>query len=115
MPNRFEFPFHPIESTAPSFEVTIDDTSSAVSIESSGLREWGSPGSRVIRFSTRTADDYLISFGTTAAAPVASSSESILMLGGTVEVLNPIRPSITQIAFVSSTDVVINCTLGFGS
>jgi len=113
MPSKFSFAFHTIESTAPSFEVTINDTSSAVALESSGLREWGTPANRVVRFATRTADDYLVKFGDSNA--VAVSSDSMLMLGGTVEVHQLTRPSVTHIALVSSTDVTISCTLGYGN
>jgi len=113
MPSKFEFAFHAIESTAPSFEISIDDASSAVALESTGLREWGSPLGRVVRFATRTADDYLVKFGDSNA--VAVSSDTMLMLGGTVEVINLTRPTVTHIALVSSTDVVINVTLEFGA
>ena len=113
MASRFQFPFHPIESTAPSFEVTFDNTSTTVFLESTGLREWGSPLGRVVRFATRTADDYLVSFGSSLA--VAASSDSMLLLGGTVEVINLTRPSVNSIALQSSTDVVLNVTLGFGA
>ena len=112
MPSKFQFAFHAIESTAPAFEAVIDDTSSAVALESAGLREWGSPLGRVVRFATRTADDYLVSFGGSGAE--ANSSDSMLMLGGTVEVINLQRPTVTHIALVSSTDVVVNICLGHG-
>ncbi len=112
MPSRFQFPFHAIESTAPAFEAVINDTSSAVALESTGLREWGSPLGRVVRFATRTADDYLVSFGDSGAE--ANSSDSMLMLGGTVEVINLTRPTVTHIALVSSTDVTVSVVLGHG-
>ena len=111
MASRFQFAFHAIESTAPSFELTVDDTSSAVALESTG-REWGSPLGRVVRFASRTADDYLVKFGDANA--VAASTDTMLMLGGTVEVINLTRPTVTHIALVSSTDVVINICLGHG-
>ncbi len=111
MASRFQFPFHAIESTAPAFEAVIDDTSSAVALEST-LREWGSPLGRVVRFATRTADDYLVSFGDSGAE--ANSSDSMLMLGGTVEVINLARPTVTHIALKSSTDVTVSVVLGHG-
>ena len=113
MASRFQFPFHPIESTAPAFEQFVDSTAVVVALESTGLREWGSPLGRVVRFATRTADDYLVSFGGSGAD--ANSSDSMLMLGGTVEVINLQRPTVTHIALKSSTDTTISVTLGFGS
>lgn len=115
MTNRFQLPFRPVESTAPSFEVALTSANStANALESTAIfRYWRhGPGSRAIRLATKTADDYYVSFGSTLA--VAASTDSMLLLGGTVEIFDPIRPGITHIALQSSTDVTVNVTIGHG-
>lgn len=114
MPNRSRLPFQPVDSSAPSFEVTIDATSVVTALESTAInRFWKSgPGSRSIRLATKTADDYYFSIGSSLA--VAASSDSVLILGGTVEIFTPIKPGLAYIALQSSTDVTVNCTLGYG-
>lgn len=114
MPNRFQFPFHHIASTSPSFEVSLTGAdSTANALQSTGLREWSGPSSRAVRFATRTADDYLAVFGT-SDINVGGSTDGMLILGGTVEVIQPTSPRFTHIALQSSTDVTINITLGYG-
>ncbi len=107
-------PFQTIDSSETSFEVTIDSTSVATLLESTAVnRYWKSgPGSRSIRLATKTADDYYFQVGSSLV--VAASSDSTLLLGGTVEIFNQIKPSNTYIALQSSTDVTINVTLGYG-
>ena len=113
MTQRFRLPFQPIDSTAPSFEVSLTlGNSTANAMESTSAREWIGPTSRAIRVSSKTADDYYLQFGSTLA--VASTSVSMLVLGSKVEIFNPIRPGLTNIALQSSTDVTINVTLGYG-
>ena len=112
MSQRHLLPFNQIVSTAPSFEATLDNTSSALALESTSLREWRGPTGRAVRLATRTADDYSVNFGDSDI--VAASSDSILVLGGTVELFHPVKPSYTHIAIVSSTDVTVNVTLGYG-
>ena len=114
MPNRFELPFHPIDSSDTSFEVVLTEANSTTNfLESTGVREWSGPGSRVVRFATRTADDYVVKFGSSLAT--AASSNSMLMLGGTVEVITLSRPSINSIALQSSTDITVNLSIGYGA
>ena len=113
MTNRYRLPFQPIDSTAPSFQVTVDSTSVATALQSTGVREWfGGPVGRSIRIASITADDYHIQFGSTLAE--ATTTTSPVILGGTVEVFNPIKPAHTHIAVVSSTDVTVNISLGYG-
>lgn len=112
MANRFLQAFTPISSTLPSFDVFIDSTSVATALESTSIREWAGPTGRSIRISTITADDFRMQLGSTLAA--ASTAGSMLMLGGTVEVIRQLRVQDTNIAFHSSTDVNINVTLGYG-
>ncbi|HDZ73728.1 MAG TPA: hypothetical protein ENH55_13365 [Aurantimonas coralicida] len=114
MPSRFQLPFHPIASTAPSFEATFDNTSTSLALQSTSLREWAGPTNRSVRLATRTADDYLVAFGTSDIT-LGGSSDAMLVLGGTVEVFHPILPSHTHIAMQSSTDVTANVTLGYGA
>ena len=105
--------FRSILSTAPSFEVSLTGANStANALEAAGLRLFDGPTGRAVRFSTKTADDYYLAFGTSDI--VASSSESIGMLGGTVETFFPTKPDWGFIALQSSTDVTVNVTLGHG-
>lgn len=114
MTNRFLLPFTPVDTTAPSFQVTVDSTSVATALQSTGVREWfGGPGSRSIRIASITADDYHIQFGSTLA--VATTTTTPVILGGTVEIFTPVKPAYTHIAIVSSTDVTANITLGYGA
>jgi len=76
-------------------------------------RYWKSgPGSRAVRLGCKETGDYYVSFGTSDA--VAASTDSFVMLGGTVEIFTPIHPGITHIALFSSTSVTVNVTLGYG-
>ncbi len=112
MTNRFNLPFHHIDSTAPGFQGTFDNTSTSFALQSTGLREWTGPTSRAVRIASQAGDDFHVAFGSSDLA--ANSSESVLVLGGTVEIFHPISPSVTHIACVSSTDVTFNATLGYG-
>lgn len=106
--------FTPINSTAPGIDVTFDNTSTNFALEATGVREWEGPTGRAIRLGTKTAsEDFHFILGDSGI--VAASSEGTLVLGGTVESFHPIVTSgITHIACVSSTDVTLNITLGYG-
>ncbi len=116
MTNRYELPFKTIaNTTAPSFNAVFDNTSEIFPFQSTGLREWDGPGSRSVRLaalSTAGADCY---FAIGSSDIVANSTESLLLLAGTVEVFSLPRPSNTHICFVSSTDVTVNVTPGYGN
>ena len=92
MAHRGHMLFHVIDSTAPAFEVTVDSTSVATALQSTGAREWAGAASRAIRVSSRTADDYSIVFGSTLAVAVAATA--VLCLGGTVELFHPTGRSV---------------------
>jgi hypothetical protein len=109
--NRYDKPFVWVDGTAPSFNVVATTPSAVYALESSGIREWSGPGGRSLRFACSTAADYHIQYGSTLAV---ASTDTPLMLGGTVEIPAPIRPGHTHIAFWSSTDVTVNVTLGYG-
>jgi hypothetical protein len=113
MTNRFQHPFRPIASTAPGFSATFDNTSTIFALQSTGLREWSGPGSQSIRIADTGSNDYHMIIGSSDL--VVSSSEGTLIEGGTVEVFSKPTPSNTHIAFVSSTDVTANVTLGMGN
>ena len=113
MANLYLYPFQPIRnSTAPSFSASASNASALFLIESTGLREWQFPTSRALRFAEITGGDYFVKFGTSDA--VAASSDTMLVLGGTVEV-HRVEAGISHIAIFSSTSVVVNVTLGHGS
>jgi len=107
----FNQPFRPINSTAPSFRVSVTNASTLNALESTSLREWPNPANRTVRVSSIEAGDYSLKFGTSDA--VAASTDSMMVLGGTVEVFE-VLPSHTHIAMHSSTDVTVNVTLGKG-
>ena len=109
--NRFQKAFEAINSTAPAFNVSVTNTSTANALESTGSREWDGPGSRTIRLASGTAADYYVQFGNSS---VVASTLSMLFLGGTVEIPSPIKPGNTHIAMYSSTDITVNVTLGYG-
>lgn len=104
--------FMPIRSTAPSFEVTFGAVSTANALESTGIREWSGPSGRAVRFATKTAADFYVNIGTSDI--VAASTDSMSLLGGTVETIKPPFPNAGFIALYSSTDVTVNITLGYG-
>ena len=110
----YNHPFQPIRgSSAPAFESTLGSTSQFYALESTAIgRTWDGPFSRSIRLCESSGVDYYVSLGSTTA--VAASSDSQLMLGGTVEILR-IQPGQTHIAIAGkSTDVQVNVTLGTG-
>lgn len=110
--NRSDLTFSPIVSTAPGFSVSFDNTSTNFALQSTSLREWAGPASRAVRLTAPAANDFHINFGTSDI--VAASSDSILILGGTVEIFTPVKPTYTHIACVSSTSIVLNIVLGTG-
>lgn len=118
MPLRYDFPFQPIRnSTAPSFEVTSSGFTgtTAQALESTAIgRTWEGPSGRAVRFAESSAVDYFVNFGSSLI--VAASSDSMKVLGGTVESFF-IQPGQTHVAIRSistSTDALVNVTLGYG-
>ena len=113
MSNLYLYPFQPIKnSTAPSFSASGATAAALFAIETSALREWQFPTSRALRFAELTGGDYYVKFGTSDA--VAASTDTMLILGGTVEV-HRVEPGISHISIWSSTNVTVNVTLGHGS
>ena len=112
--SRILYNFNPVVSTAASFEAIIDNATGAFAMESSSLREWTTPSGRAVRIASVQTDDFHLRFGTSDIG-VAGSSDSMLILGGTVETFHPVKPSYTHLSFVSSTTLTINITLGYGA
>ena len=111
--NRFQQPFQHVQSTAPAFESTFDNTSAVFALEATGVREWTKgPGGRSVRLAGQAGDDFYIAFGDSGAE--ASSSAGVLVLGGTVEIFHPIRPTNTHLAMYSSTTLNVNICCGYG-
>ena len=109
---RAVYSFSPINSTAPSFNSTsLDSTAALYALESTGAREWEFASGRAVRVVGKQSDDYHIAFGTSDV--VATTTVHQAILGGTVESFFVI-PSFTHISIVSSTDVVVNVTVGYG-
>jgi len=114
---RQSYPFRMIRgTTAPSFSAgsttVFDSTASA--FESTALsRVWSGPN-RSVRLAEDLGVDSYVNFGSSLIT--ANSSDSMLLLGGTVEVFH-IEPAHTHIAInsvSSSTGARINVTLGYG-
>lgn len=111
MTNRFEWPFSPVPSTVPSFNATADSTSVSYALEST-VRLWAGPGSNSIRLAVKSTEPPCY-FQTGSSLAVAVVGTSPMILNGAAEVFDR-KPSHTYIAFVSSTDVTVNVTLGYG-
>ena len=114
---RQTYPFRAIRgTTAPSFVAGGDAVfvSTASALESTALlRVWSGP-QRSVRLCESSGVDYHINFGSSTI--VAASSDSIKVLGGTVEVFH-VEPGHTHIAVNSvstSTGAAVNVTLGYG-
>ncbi len=110
--------FEPVVSTAPSFRVGATNvfTSTATAFESTAIgRVWQGPGGRAVRVGEENGRDYYVNFGSSLIA--ANATDSILILGGTVETFS-LRPSDSYIAIKSvstSTGAVVNVTIGYGN
>jgi hypothetical protein len=119
MTQRFHYSFHPVAgTTAPSFLAgsTAVFASTANVLESTAIgRVWQGPASRTVRLAEKNNDDYYVNFGTSTV--VAASSDSILVLGGTVEDFR-VEPSATYIAIAAASTTAgaeVNVTLGYGA
>lgn len=117
MPLRHMYPFMPVRgTTAASFNSTsLGPTSTFVALESTALgRVWAGPTGRAIRLCESSGIDYFIALGTSTVE--AASSDSMKILGGTVETFH-VAPGQTHIAVLSgssTTAAEVNVTLGYG-
>ena len=112
MSQRGQFAFYTVNSTEPGFNSTANDTASLLTLESTAVnRYWRGPSGRAVRVASKASDDFFITFGSSNA--VATSSGGELVLGGTVEAFW-VSPSQSHMSLVSSTDVTVNVTLGYG-
>ena len=105
----YEYAFQPVNSTAPGFNSSSTSTTT-LAFEST-VRSWQYPTSRVVRIASKAADDFFVNFGSTAVG--ASVTDGMLILGGTAEIFR-VTSVQTNIGIASSTDVVINVTIGTG-
>ena len=110
--NLYRTPFRPLPtSTGPSFN-SSSGSSGLYALESTALnRFWGIPGGRTIRIASIAGDDFYIALGSSTI--VAGTTDSMLILGGTVELFRD-TGDVSYIAIKSSTDVIVNVTLGQG-
>lgn len=101
-----------MNSTVPSFDSTLGSANALYLLEST-LRKWQGPGGRAVRLSIKsTAGPASVAFGSSGnVAAVAGSA--VIVLQGTAEVFG-LQPSWNTMAVVSSTDTVVNVTLGYG-
>lgn len=109
--SRGQFTFYPVASTAPSFESTAGSSGLYAFASTAIGRVWSGASGRAIRLASKAADDYYVNYGSSDI--VAASSNSILILGGTVE-SHRIDPRHTHLMVFSSTTVTVNITLGYG-
>ena len=113
MTDRGFWSFSPVESSETSFMMTITTASTFQFLESTGIRQWsGGPLGRSVRVSEISGGDYYLKFGSSTVT--AASTDSMLVLGNTVEVFQPVKPSFTCISMVSSTNVSVCVTIGYG-
>ena len=98
-------------TTAPAFMATASDVAVLYSIESTGLREWQFPTSRVVRLAEAAGVEFWVKFGTSDS--VAASSNSLMFLGGAAE-LHRITAGQSHFSIVSTATVTVNVTLGYG-
>lgn len=99
-------------STVTSFNSTLGSASVAYAIEST-LRKWQGPGSRVVRtqgIGASVSTPYYVAFGSSLVSAVVGSG--MLVSGGAIF---KVAPSVTYVAFASSTDVIVNVTPGYGA
>jgi hypothetical protein len=108
MPSLYEFPFRPLDTTAPSFNSTNAD---GIALQSTGVREWRFPSSRAVRITSKDSADFHIAFGSSTV--IANTSACMAVLGGVSEIFT-LQPHQTHIAIASSTDVTVNITPGTG-
>ena len=114
MPLRYDLPFQPLATTAPSFNITRTTLGTSENVlQSTTIREWAGPSGRAVRVSETSGVDYRIAFGSSTL--VAAATASMLILGGVVEVFS-VQPDQTYVAIMTvSTQISdVNITLGYG-
>lgn len=113
MASRYQWGFTPVgNSSECSFSLSVSAGATKVAFESTGKREWSGPSGRAVRLSNTDGLDAYVKFGTSDA--VAASTDSMLVLGNTVEVFPIHNPRFTHLCVYSSTSPTINATLGYG-
>lgn len=104
------------KSTAPSFTMgsTSVFDSTSTSFESTDIREWQGASNRTFRVSEKAGIDYYLNYGSSDVT--AASSDSLHMLGGTVETfyVEAWRTHVAVKSASTSTGVQVNITLGYG-
>lgn len=112
MANRFFYPFQPVNSSEIAFNTSVaGGTSSVAYALESSARFWQYPTSRSIQIMESSGVEFYIKFGSSTV--VANSSDSMKCLGGAERVYG-VDTSFSYMAVASSTDVVLNVTLGTG-
>ena len=122
--HRILQPFHIVDgTTSPSFVAgtSLIFLSTTSALEATGLREFAGPNrsARLVAYTTdpteSQAGDFWVNFGTSDIA-IVGSTDSILVLGGTVETfLVANRHTHIAVQGVSTTTgIKVNVTLGYG-
>ena len=100
--------FLPINSTAPGFNAGVIGAGTVLALESSD-RFWSGPANRYIRVSSITTTDLFISFGSTGATDLPSTTTGMLLLmpGTYVLPIAPGNPGIGMKTFGTSSSYYI--------
>lgn len=111
MTMRFAQPFQPINSTGPGFNSTLG-SSGLYALESTSInRYWQAPTSRSVAIVSKQTDDFYLVFGSSTVS--CGTTDGQLFLGGVERVIH-VDPTVSYVMFKSSTDMLINFTLGTG-
>ena len=117
MTQRHNWPFTPLtNTTAPAFmSSAIEGTAATYALEATTTgRIWQGPSGRSVRLTEINGVDYFVNFGTASTLTLASTVDSMLVLGGVSEVFQ-VHPNYTHISMVSAgTTLTVNVTLGYG-
>ena len=110
---RTYYPFIPIPSSTPGFDVVLSTGSTLNAIENSSGRQWLSgPTGKSIRLSETSGVDYRVAMGTSTVD--AALTGSMLVLGGVVEVFNVPAGGYISIMTTSTAISTVNVALGYG-
>lgn len=108
--NRGSLPFHPLSWNSPSFEAAVVSTAKVFQLDSTD-RVWQGPSNRTVRLSAASSVDYWIAFG--ASTLEITSTSGLRVLGDTVEAFH-VPAGVEYLSVVSSTNVTVNVTPGYG-
>lgn len=111
MSMRWGRPFTVLNSTAPSFLVSVTSTASLNTLDNAA---WQGPSNRTIRVVGADTPDFYMAIGSSTIA--ASSTGSMLVLGGAVEAFHlDVQNHYISFICATATALTVNVTLGYGN